>query len=198
VKLIKSILLWMVYLVLLGITYSVYIRFFKVDVVFYSALYAVTLALVLFVPVLYFGPTSKSFSTLENVQHLVICGLLGYVLAISLPTVIDRSLSFYILEKLQQRGGGIQLAKLEQVFLSEYVREHQLMDIRLTEQLQSGTVAIEDGCVKLTARGHQLASFSRYFRQHFLPRQRLLRDEYTDALTNPFRRIQPVPDYLCQ
>ena len=28
---------------------------------------------------------------------------MGYVIAISLPTVIDRSLSFYILEKLQQR-----------------------------------------------------------------------------------------------
>lgn len=45
----------------------------------------------------------------------VICPLLAYGFAISVPTVIDRSLSMYILEKLQQRGGGIQLAAFDTV-----------------------------------------------------------------------------------
>ena len=49
-----------------------------------------------------------------------------------------------------------------------------------------GTVTISKGCVKLTARGERLASFSRYFRQHLLPRQRLLMGTYTDRLTDPF------------
>ena len=51
-----------------------------------------------------------------------------------------------ILEKLDQRGGGIQLAHFEEVFTKEYVREHRLVDVRLTEQL-STTVAVSSSRV---------------------------------------------------
>ena len=78
------------------------------------------------------------------------------------------------------------------------MREHQLVDIRLTEQAESGTIVIEGGCVKLTPRGEKLASFSRFFRQNFLPKRRLLRGEYTDKLTDPFARSDILPDYLCK
>jgi hypothetical protein len=114
------------------------------------------------------------------------------------PTVIDRSLSFYILEKLQQRGGGIKLDAFDQVFTQEYVKEHRLVDVRLTEQQQSGTVEIKDGCVKLTAWGQTIASSSRYFRAHFLPKQRLLMGKYSDDLTDPFRNSAERTDYRCQ
>ncbi|WP_216074005.1 hypothetical protein, partial [Acinetobacter baumannii] len=81
----------------------------------------------------------RDFSRLELIQLAAIWLLGGYVFAISVPTVIDRSLSFYILEKLQQRGGGIREDAFRQVFTEEYVREHHLVEVRLTEQLQSGT-----------------------------------------------------------
>ena len=129
--------------------------------------------------------------------------LLGYAFAISIPTVIDRSLSFYILEKLDHRGGGIQLASFEDVFTREYVKEHRLVDVRLTEQQASGTIIIQGGCVKLTKRGKRLAGFSRYFRKIFLPKRRLLMGEYSDSLTDPFRSSnsahdKEVFDYRCQ
>ena len=111
--------------------------------------------------------------------------------------MIDRSLSFYILEKIQQRGGGIKFDAFEQVFTNEYVKEHRLVDVRLTEQQQSGTIVINAGCVKLTAWGNTLATASRYFRGHFLPKQRLLMGEYTDALTDPFRNSSTQSDYAC-
>jgi hypothetical protein len=118
---------------------------------------------------------------------LVAWGLSGYAFAISVPTIIDRSLSFYMLEKIQQRGGGLRQDRFEQVFTQEYAREHQLVAVRLTEQVASGTVSIEGDCVRLTERGQRLADFSRFFRRHFLPRQRLLMGRYTDALVDPFR-----------
>jgi len=111
--------------------------------------------------------------------------------------VIDRSLSFYLLEKIQQRGGGIRLASFQRVFTDEYVKEHRLVDVRLTEQLKSGTIVILDGCVKLTPRGKYLANFSRYFRRTFLPSKRLLMGEYTDALTDPFRYSRVAVNYKC-
>lgn len=103
------------------------------------------------------------------VQLLVIWLLGAYLFAISIPTVLDRSLSFYILEKLQQRGGGIREDALQQVFTDEYMREHHLIEVRLTEQLQSGTIYIHNGCVKLTDRGERLASFSRFTVKTFFP-----------------------------
>jgi hypothetical protein len=123
--------------------------------------------------------------------------LLGYAFAISIPTVIDRSLSFYILEKLQQRGGGIKINNFEQVFTQEYVKEHRLVDVRLTEQLESGTIEIKNGCVILTVKGSNIASFSQMFRRNFLPKHRLLMGKYSDDLTNPFRHKLSKIDYLC-
>ena len=124
--------------------------------------------------------------------------LIGYSLAISVPTVIDRSLSFYILEKLDQRGGGIRFDAFNDVFTKEYVEEHRLVDVRLTEQLESGTVVINDGCVKLTKKGKQLARFSMMFRHNLLPKHRLLMGNYTADLTNPFRVDIETPNYLCK
>lgn len=182
---------------LLGI-YWLHVTYLRVDVVLYSAIADGMLATVIAAGFLYLWRGFNIFNGFEKLQLAVIWFLCGYIFAISIPTVIDRSLSFYILEKIQQRGGGIQLAKFEEVFTKEYVTEHRLVDVRLTEQQQSGTITIQDGCVKLTARGAQLASFSRLFRKNLLPKQRLLMGNYTDALTDPFRNSQKVANYECQ
>lgn len=186
-----------VFLMILVLVWWIAVNWLPVNVVFYSALYSVAAALILYGAVLWLTPWTNLLNSFEKLQHFSSCLLLGYILAISIPTVIDRSLSFYILEKLQQRGGGIQLSKFEQIFTGEYMREHRLVDIRLTEQSESGTIHIEGNCVQLTEKGRRLASFSRFFRQHWLPKERLLRGEYTDALIDPFKRSDQAPDYLC-
>jgi hypothetical protein len=188
----------LLYLVVLAGIYLVHVRYARVDVVFYAALED-ALAATLIVAALSFALRAFSaFNSFEKVQLVAIWALIGYALAISVPTVLDRSLSFYILEKLEQRGGGIKYSAFENVFAQEYVKEHHLVDVRLTEQLKSGTIAIHDGCVTLTQRGYDLATFSRWFRMNLLPRQRLLMGEYSDALTDPFRHSQTEADYTCR
>jgi len=177
--------------------WAVQINFFKIDVVFYSALGTVAIATAAQLIILNTLNFFKVFSQFEKFQHVCCCLFIGYAIAISIPTVIDRSLSFYILEKLQQRNGGILYAKFEKIFTGEYIREHRLVDIRLTEQLESGTIIITDGCVRLTSKGQYFASFGRFFRRNFLPKHRLLLGEYTDQLTDPFARSDLNPDYLC-
>ena len=198
----------MKYLKLLGATalfgllllaiYVVHVRYVPVNVVFYSAILDDVLATGLTLLVLAAIGWLRSFSRFEIAQMVCIWLLLGYSFAISVPTVIDRSLSFYILEKLQQRGGGIKLDAFDQVFTQEYVKEHRLVDVRLTEQQQSGTIVIRNGCVLLTDWGQTIATTSRYFRNHFLPKQRLLMGEYSDDLTDPFRNSVNRSDYQCQ
>jgi hypothetical protein len=185
------------YLILLLSVYLTHVRFFRVDVVLYSALFDALLATVLAGGLLGILKIFKVFSGFEKLQAMLVWLLLGYIFAISVPTVIDRSLSFYILEKLQQRGGGIKLASFEDVFVKEYMPEHRLVDVRITEQQQSGTIQVKNGCVLLTERGQALATFSRFFRNHFLPKQRLLMGEYSSDLTDPFRNSSDHLDYLC-
>lgn len=179
-------------------TYLIHVTFFKVNVVFYSSLVDAVIAMVLSIALLSLIKWLNVFSEFEKMQLACLWLLFGYAFAISIPTVIDRSLSFYTLEKLQQRGGGIQLAAFERVYVQEYMKEHRLVDVRLTEQEQSGTIEIKDGCVLLTPWGNTLATASKYFRNHFLPKERLLMGQYSSDLTNPFRINEANVDYLCK
>lgn len=173
-------------------------RLLSVDVVLYSAIHDALLGALIMASLLFTAHYFKSaFSHFERLQILLICLLGGYIFAISVPTVIDRSLSMYILEKLQQRGGAIRLSAFEQVFTQEYVKEHRLVDVRITEQAASGTITVDHGCVRLTPRGERIATFTRFYRQNLLPRQRLLMGQYSDALTDPFRHQDVLPDYGC-
>lgn len=187
------------FLALTCLIYWAHISFMRVNVVFYSAIVDGVLAAAITTAVVWRLKAFALFGAFEKFQMLLIWLLTAYALAISVPTVLDRSLSFYILEKLQQRGGGIQQSRFAEVFTQEYLKEHRLVDVRLTEQLESGTIRIENGCVRLTEKGSQLATFSRFFRRHLLPKQRLLMGKYSDDLTDPFRHsAAPQINYTCE
>lgn len=188
----------LVFLALACLIYWIHAAFFRVDVVFYSALFDGVFAVVIAGLAIWRLHVFAIFGSFEKLQMVLIWLLTAYGLAISVPTVLDRSLSFYVLEKLQQRGGGIQQSRFAEVFTQEYLKEHRLVDVRLTEQLQSGTIRIENGCVHLTPKGDRLASFSRFFRAHLLPKQRLLLDSYGDDLIDPFRHSTATVDYICR
>ncbi|GDX39526.1 hypothetical protein LBMAG20_17410 [Methylocystaceae bacterium] len=197
-KFLNTILASVIFVIILFFIYFFHVTFLRVDVVFYSAILDALLAAGLSAIIIYLVKFFGALGLYEKFLLICIWVLAGYAFAISVPTVLDRSLSFYILEKLQQRGGGIQMARMPDVFTNEYMKEHRLVDVRLTEQAQSGTIEIKDGCVKLTPKGERIASMSRFFRLHLLPKKRLLMGEYTDDLTNPFRNSIETPDYLCQ
>lgn len=196
-KIQKALIATVMFVTVLVVIYYLHINFFKVDVVFYAAIFDGILAAVISGLILYFFKYFSIFNSFEKLLLFFIWIISAYTLAISVPTVIDRSLSFYILEKLQQRGGGIKQDSFKQVFTEEYVKEHRLMDVRLTEQLESGTIVIEDGCVLLTEKGENIASFGRYFRKNWLPKQRLLMGEYSADLTDPFQASVSSAGYEC-
>jgi hypothetical protein len=194
---VKAVALTFVYVVALLVVYYFHVRFFAVDVVFYAAIGDAFIALVL-TSLLFLVPAFRNFSPLEKALLPVVWILGGYAFAISIPTVIDRSLSFYILEKLDQRGGGIREDAFQDVFAKEYMVEHRLVAVRLTEQESSGTVRIVNGCVRLTEKGERIASISRFYRQHLLPKRRLLLGTYSDDLTDPFRHSIQDVGYKCR
>ena len=198
-KLIALMFCGMLYFTLLAIVYVIHVKFFSVNVVFYAAICDAIIATALLVIFFVALPFFQRFTAFERILLVLISILAGYSYAISIPTVIDRSLSFYILEKIDQRGGGILKNRFVDVFTKEYVVEHRLVDVRLTEQLESGTIKDSNGCIVLTDKGRRLTKISRWFRLHLLPKHRLLMGKYTDDLTNPFRNSKDNSqfDYRC-
>lgn len=197
-KPVLAVLLTLAYALLTIAIYLVHARWFPVSVVLFSALFDAVLAAAVMAVVLWlFVP--RPFTGFEKVLLVAMWIVGGYAFAITGPTVLDRSLSFYILEKLQQRGGGVREDAVAGIFVSEYMAEFRLVDVRLTEQLEAGTIVIENGCVKLTPKGDRLASISRFIRTNLLPKHRLLAGEYTDALVDPFANSPKGPmGYECE
>ncbi len=138
-KFLVALALTFLYFALLLVVYVVHAWYFAVGVVLYSAVIDALIAGALMALLLISVPRlRRALGGLERMLLIAVWLLGGYAFALSGPTVLDRSLSFYILEKLQQRGGGIEQAHLGDVFVNEYMSEYRLVDVRLTEQLQSG------------------------------------------------------------
>ncbi len=193
----RAFLATVLFIVILLITHYIHMRFLSVDVVLYAAIIDAGVAIIACAVILWISGQARKFSGLERTLLVLVWVLGGYSFAISIPTVVDRSLSFYILEKLQQRGGGIEQARMKDVFINEYMLEHRLVDIRLTEQLESGTIVIRNGCVLLTEKGQRVAAAGRFYRTHLLPRHRLIMGGYSDDLTDPFRHSSAEVSYQC-
>jgi len=197
-KLYRSATATLIFFIALVLIYYVHVTFIPVNVVFYAAIADGFIAVVIGAVCLFAFVLFKELSGFEKLQLIMIWLLAGYAFAISVPTVIDRSLSLYILEKLQQRGGGIKQESMGEVFTQEYLAEFRLIDVRLTEQLESGTIVIKNGCVILTEKGERIASFSRYFRKNWLPKKRLLMGRYSDDLVDPFKHGRSLHSYACK
>lgn len=197
------------YLIVLAGVNVIHFRHFNVEVILYAALLdagiaVATIAVAAWALRRHRGGRSlpaialRSFTGTELFLATTVAVLIGYILAISIPTVIDRSLSIYLLEKLDQRGGAISLDAMSEIVIQEFIPEHRLIDARITEQLTSGTLKIDDGCVRLTSRGRMLVAFTRYYRTHLLPPNRLLMGTVSSDLTDPFRNPAPIVDYRCK
>ena len=176
----------------------IHFNFIEVDVVFFACMIDLVLTLLIVTPLAYWllskrknlTRTEMSLTGLLMSVTLVLYSVLG-------PTVIDRSLSFYLVEKLRLRGGEIAYDAFPEIFVKEYVPEYRLMDVRLTEQFSSGFAERRGDCVVLTDKGRLLAAFMDFFRRNMLPKKRNLLGEITDKLTRPFDGATQVVDVTC-
>jgi hypothetical protein len=184
--------------VIFAVVHILHFRFVTVRVVLYDAIVDAVLAAL--IAAIFAGFWTRLRRGLNGVEVglSLLSGFQCMVLfAVLVPTVIDRSLSMYVLEKLVQRGGAIREDAFDAILKQEYYHEHRVVDIRLTEQLNSGTILIEDGCVRITPRGERIAWLTRWYRTTLLPRQRDIRGQFVDDLTDPFRRAADVTPFAC-
>ena len=169
-------------------------KFFNVNVLLYSSLFDGFISTLITLVVL----KNKKINRFE---FLLIGSLFlsaTYILSISIPTVIDRSLSFYMLENIHHTGSGIRKSKLDDLIRIKYMNEYKVLDMRLTEQIQSGTISIAGECIQLTKFGKKIVNFSEFYRANFLPNKRLLLDSYSNELIKINSDFSNKIDISCQ
>jgi len=193
----KSVIVTSLYLSIFLIVYLIHINFFRTDVILYSALLDSIISIIIFAVIFFLSKYSNNFNNFETSQIFIILILIGYSVSISLPTIIDRSLSFYILEKIETYNGSVKISSLRDIIINDYIDEYKLVEVRITEQVSSGTIEELDGCIYLTNKGKFIASLSSFFRKNLLAKKRLLLNEYTDDLTDPLKGSVLNEDYVC-
>lgn len=176
----------------------IHFNFVEVDVVFYACVLDLVITLLIVGPLAYWLlPKRKNLNRTEITLTGLLCTVTLVLYSVMGPTVIDRSLSFYLVEKLRQRGGEIRYDAFPEIFVREYMPEYRLMDVRLMEQLSSGFSELQGNCVVLTDKGRMVAGFMDFFRRNMLPKKRNLFGETTDRLTRPFDGAKQVVDVTC-
>lgn len=173
-------------------------KYMPVAVILYACIWDLLIANVLVLgPYLYIRKSAPRIQGTELALAAIASNLLILLYAVMGPTVIDRSLSIYIVQKIDQRGGEVREAAMGDIFIQEYMPEMRLVDVRLTEQITSGTVTADNGCLVLTSKGKALSSFAEFYRGTFLPQKRILLEEQTDSLTDPFRNSVQRVETAC-
>tara|TARA_R110001606_G_scaffold155424_3_gene297624 strand:- start:9094 stop:9729 length:636 start_codon:yes stop_codon:yes gene_type:complete len=173
-------------------------HFLAVKVILYACVWdALAASILVLVPYGFLRLGHGPLLTTEFALVAIASNLMIILYAVMGPTVIDRSLSIYIVQKIDQRGGRVAESAMRDIFVKEYLPEFRLVDVRMTEQVTSGTVEIENGCIILTPKGRRLSVFADFYRNIFLPRRRYLMGEVTDQLTDPFANAKQVVDTTC-
>ena len=96
------------------------------------------------------------------VPAIAIHALLGYAFVITIPSLLDRSISIYVIAAVAQSGErGLTREELQAGFLRDYVSGTATIDKRLAEQLASGHVADSGGRLRTTERGERVYRVNR-------------------------------------
>lgn len=148
-------------------------RLFRVRVVLYATLFDAVVACGGFVALYAVAgvrafPQPPSFVGVCVLAALLACVLYAFVF----PAIFDRSLSLYLLSKVDERGGRVTVAELGVLSSVDYVREMRVVEQRIEEQVASGTITVEGDAVRLTARGRRVLRVSSLFRAWLLPATR--------------------------
>ncbi|WP_255326231.1 hypothetical protein [Sphingobium sp. EM0848] len=80
---------------------------------------------------------------------------------ITFPVTFDRSITTFLLARIEQHDGELDTAMLEQLFIRQYLGDMHQIDRRIAEQQLSGTIRVEQGRIHITPQGRRLLESGR-------------------------------------
>ncbi len=147
--------------------------FFFPKVILYSLLFDTIIALLVLTVCLIFINRKYYFSDnilitifflLTITQSLIIYSLL-------IPTVVDRSLSIYLLKHLDKNKGSLTMSELTKIAKDDYFKDMNVLETRINEQLATGSIEVVNNEVVLTDKGKNLIYIFSFIKSFLLPRK---------------------------
>jgi len=84
------------------------------------------------------------------------------------PVTIDRSISVFLLARIEGRSGTLDAQALDALFRREYLGDMAQIDRRVAEQAKSGNIRVgRDGTIVITPQGRIFLRFSRVIAKGF-------------------------------
>jgi hypothetical protein len=77
------------------------------------------------------------------------------------PVTFDRSITMFLLARIERQDGQLDPRALEQVYVREYLGDMRQIDRRIAEQTVSGNIRVVDGHIHITPQGRRLLSGGR-------------------------------------
>jgi len=75
------------------------------------------------------------------------------VFFVTVPVTLDRSISVFLLDRINSHEQGLTKEQLTGEFLSEYVEHHDAIGRRIYEQTASSNIVVSNGIIKISGRG---------------------------------------------
>ncbi len=164
---------------LLGIAYVgiffsiniIHFHFFSPSVILYSLLFDIFLALIFLIIIILFLHSKEYLirDILLTTFFLISVTLSLVLYAFVIPTAIDRSLSVYLLEKIETNNGSMTIAELDKIAREDYFDEMLVVDVRIDEQLATGSIEVIGDKVVITSKGKKMLTIFSFVKTYLLP-----------------------------
>ncbi|MCI4590264.1 hypothetical protein MOK15_09160 [Sphingobium sp. BYY-5] len=80
---------------------------------------------------------------------------------ITFPVTFDRSITIFLLARIERQDGQLDARGLQRVYVQEYLGDMRQIDRRIEEQSLSGNIRVEQGRIHITAQGRRLLTGGR-------------------------------------
>ena len=77
------------------------------------------------------------------------------------PVTFDRSITMFLLARIERQDGQLDAAGLEQVYVRQYLGDMRQIDRRIAEQSLSGNIRVDQGRIHITPQGRKLLDGAR-------------------------------------
>jgi hypothetical protein len=167
------ILIAILYIILFFIVNTIHFNYFTVSVVLYALL--LDIIITFFILIVALAIINKEYYFSKNILITIFFLLAStqvlVLYSFVIPTAVERSLSVYLLERIERNSGSLSIAEFNSIAKNDYFNDMNVTETRINEQIATGSIEIIDNQVILTDKGKAMLKAFSFIKTYFLPKK---------------------------
>lgn len=143
------------YIIFYFFAYIVVRKLYPASAIFYQGILILLFSAIICFVLFYFVDKRLKCGMYVNSMACIISIFAAYSIHITIPSLLDRSISLYILGLTAENYANTK-SEYERMFYEGFVQKNGAIEKRLDEQVLTGNLELENGRYKLTSRGTRL------------------------------------------